>query len=46
VITNRRHLRTLGFLKIARGEVVEDPTALDPTDPSADPSEPVIRVSP
>ena len=41
VITNRRHLRTLGFLKTARGEVVEDPTALDPaTDPSTDPVTP------
>jgi len=31
----------MGFLETARGEVVEDPTALDTTDPTADPSEPV-----
>lgn len=38
VITNRRQLRELGFLKTARGEVVEDPDATD-TDP--DPNAPV-----
>ncbi len=40
VITSRRQLRTLGFLKTARGEVIEDPTALDPPAP-VPPSDPV-----
>jgi hypothetical protein len=34
VITNRRHLRSLGFLKNERGEVVDDPNALDPAGPT------------
>jgi hypothetical protein len=38
VITSRRQLRMLGFLKTARGEVIEDP---DATDTDTDPNAPV-----
>jgi hypothetical protein len=42
VITDRRQLRALGFLRNASGQVVEDPTVLEPAGPTpvADPDDP------
>jgi hypothetical protein len=52
VVTNRRHLRALGFLQNARGEIVEAPLEEEPTEDDepaspapapAGPSEPFVN---